>query len=137
MKPNPLVITIMRIILGIILFVFGLHHFFGFLPLPTPPEAALEFMKTLKETGFMWYLIGAVEVLAGILLIIGRFLGLGLAIFAPVAVGILLHHLILDPAGGIAGYIVFILEVILVYVYFDIFKPLLQSLDKQPEEENQ
>ena len=125
MKPSQLGVKIIRIVLGVILLVFGLNHFFQFMPMPQPPEAAMNFMKALMNSGFVWGLLGVIEIIAGILLIIGRYVALGLILFAPVAVGILLHHLFLDAAGGIAGYIVFILEVLLVYAYFDVYKPLL------------
>lgn len=126
MKPSQLGVKIIRIVLGVILLVFGLNHFFQFLPMPEPPEAAMNFMKALMNSGFVWGLIAIVEIIAGILLILGRFTALALVLFAPLAIGILLHHLFLDAAGGIAGYVVFILEVLLVYAYFDVYKPILK-----------
>ncbi len=126
MKPNQLGVKIIRIVLGVILLVFGLHHFFSFLPMPQPPEPAVNFMGALMKSGYVWPLLGIVEVVSGILLIIGRYVPLALALFAPVAVGIVLFHLTLSPAG-IPGYIVFILEVLLVITYFDTYKPILKA----------
>src|SRR6056297_100826 len=126
MKPTQLGIKIIRIILGVILLVFGLNHFFQFMPMPQPPEPAMNFMGALTATGFMWSLIGIVQVISGIFLIIGRYVALGLVLFAPVALVILLHHIFLDPAGGLIGYITFILEVILLYAYLDAYKPMLK-----------
>lgn len=127
MKPNQLAMKIIRIVLGVILLVFGLNHFFEFLPMPKPPEPAMNFMGALTATGFMWYLVGIVQVVSGVFLIINRYAALGLILFAPVALVILLHHLFLDPAGGIIGYIVFILEVILLYAYLEAYKPMLKQ----------
>ena len=127
MKPSQLGVKIIRIVLGIILLVFGLNHFFQFMPMPEPPTEAMNFMNALMKSGFVWGLIGIVEIISGIMLILGRYTALGLILFAPLAVGILLHHLFLDPVGGLAGYIVFILEVLLVYAYFDVYKPLLKA----------
>ncbi|MBS3775971.1 MAG: DoxX family membrane protein [Bacteroidales bacterium] len=126
MKPNQMGVKIIRIVLGVILLVFGLNHFFQFLPMPEPPEAAMKFLGALMESGFVWPLLGVIQLVSGILLIIGRYVLLALVLFAPVAVGILLYHLALDPAGGMVGYIVFILEVLLVYAYFDGYKPMLK-----------
>ncbi len=127
MKPTQLGIKIIRIILGVILLVFGLNHFFQFMPMPQPPEPAMNFMGALTATGFMWSLIGIVQVISGIFLIIGRYVALGLVLFAPVALVILLHHIFLDPAGGLIGYITFILEVLLLYAYLGAYKPMLQQ----------
>ncbi|MGM0613540.1 MAG: DoxX family membrane protein [Bacteroidota bacterium] len=127
MKPNNLAMKIIRIVLGVILLVFGLNHFFQFMPMPQPPEPAMNFMGALTATGFMWSLVGIVQVISGILLITGRYVALGLVLFAPVALVILLHHLFLDPAGGLIGYITFILEVILLYAYLEAYKPMLKQ----------
>jgi len=45
MKPSQLGVKIIRIVLGVILLVFGLNHFFQFMPMPEPPEAAMNFMN--------------------------------------------------------------------------------------------
>ncbi len=127
MKPTQLGIKIIRIVLGVILLVFGLNHFFQFMPMPQPPEPALNFMGALSATGFMWPLVGIVQVISGIFLIIGRYVTLGLVLFAPVALVILLHHIFLDPAGGLLGYITFILEIILLYAYLEAYKPMLKQ----------
>ena len=127
MKPSQLGVKIIRIVLGVILLVFGVNHFADFLPMPKPPAEAMEFMEALMKSGFVWTLIAIVEIISGILLILGRYSSLALSIFAPVAIGILLYHLVLDPAGGFIGYITFILEVLLVYSYFDMYKPLFKA----------
>jgi len=127
MKPTQLGIKIIRILLGVILLVFGLNHFFQFMPMPQPPEPALNFMGALTATSFMWPLVGIVQVISGIFLIIGRYVALGLVLFAPVALIILLHHIFLDPAGGLLGYITFILEIILLYAYLGAYKPMLNQ----------
>mgnify|MGYP000574252682 FL=1 len=127
MKPNTLGIKIARILLGVILLVFGLNQFFQFMPMPKPPEPALSFMKALTATGFMWYVIGIFQVISGIFLIIGRYVALGLVLFAPIALVIILYHLFLDPAGGLIGYVTFILEVVLLYAYLSAYKPMLKA----------
>jgi len=130
MKPNTLGIKIARILLGVILLVFGLNQFFQFLPMPKPPEPALNFMNALTATGFMWYVIGIFQVISGIFLIIGRYVALGLVLFAPIALVILSYHLFLDPAGGLIGYVTFILEVVLLYAYLSAYKPMLKATNE-------
>ena len=127
MKPNTLGVKIARYFLGVILLVFGLNQFFQFLPMPKPPEPALNFMSALTATGFMWYVIGIFQVISGIFLIIARYVALGLVLFAPIALVILLYHAFLDPAGGLIGYVTFILEVVLLYAYLKAYKPMLKA----------
>ncbi|MFO8233894.1 MAG: DoxX family membrane protein [Bacteroidales bacterium] len=127
MNPNQLAVKIIRIVLGVVLVIFGLNHFFQFMSMPQPPEPAMKFLGALGESGFMWPLIGLVQVISGVLLVLGRYVLLGLTLFAPLAIGILLYHLSLDLAGGLPGYIVFILELLLVIAYYEHFRPLLKS----------
>jgi len=42
---------ITRVLLALILVIFGLNKFFNFLPMPPMPEAAQGFMGALIETG--------------------------------------------------------------------------------------
>ena len=89
----------------------------------------MNFMGALTATGFMWPLIGVVQIISGISLIIGRYVALGLILFAPVALVILLFHLFLDPAGGLIGYITFILEVLLLYAYMVCLQANIKTKD--------
>jgi hypothetical protein len=76
-------------------------------------------------------MLGAIEVVAGALLIAGRFVPLALTVLAPIIVNIALFHVLLAPALGI---VVFLLasELYLAWVYRDAFRPLLQSAAPLP-----
>ncbi len=121
---NSKVTTALRIILGLLLIVFGANKFFMFMPSPELPEAAAEFMGALGKTGYMFYLIGAVEVVAGLLLVLKKWVPFALILFAPVAVNILLFHLKLDIANIGPGILISILTVILIYANWNHYKSL-------------
>jgi len=73
---NSKVTMALRIVLGLILIIFGANKFFGFMPSPELPEAAGNFMGALAETGYMFPLIGAVEVIVGLLLVLNKWVPL-------------------------------------------------------------
>jgi len=121
---NSKITMVLRIILGLILIIFGANKFAGFMPAPELPEAAGNFMGALAKTGYMFPLIGAVEVIVGLLLVLKKWVPFALILLAPVAVNMVLFHLKLAPGGIGPAAVVTILNVILIYANWDKFKPL-------------
>ena len=114
----------LRLLLGLILLVFGLNKFFHFLPMPPMEGAPAEFMGALGKTGYMFPLIALTEIVAGVLLILNKWTGLALVFTAIISVNIILFHLVLAPAGiGLAA-VVAILNIILMYTNWKKFKTL-------------
>lgn len=121
---NSKITMALRIILGLILIIFGANKFIGFMPSPELPEAAGNFMGALASTGYMFPLIGAVEVIVGVLLILNKCVPFALVLLAPVAVNMVLFHLKLAPGGIGPAALVTILNAILIYANWDKYKPL-------------
>ena len=88
-----------RILLGLIYVVFGLNFFFQFIPMPPPPEAMGAFFGALMSTGYMMYVVKAIEIVCGVLLIANLFVPLSMILLAPITINIFLAHIFLAPAG--------------------------------------
>lgn len=121
---NSKLTMILRILLGLILVIFGLNKFFQFLPMPPMEGDPAEFMKALGKTGYMLPLIALTEIVAGALLLINKWKGLALIFTAIISVNIVLFHLVLAPAGIALAAIVAILNIILMYANWNKFKTL-------------
>ncbi len=113
-----------QIILGLILIIFGANKFIGFIPAPELPEAAAGFMDALVKTGYMFPLIGVIEVITGLLLIFNKWVAFAVILLAPVAINMILFHLKLAHGGIAPAALVTILNVVLIYVNWDKYKPL-------------
>jgi putative oxidoreductase len=124
--PVKYVIPACRIILGLIFFIFGLNNILHFLPMPLPSGDALTFMTVLATHGWMTF-VGVLMVIAGLLLIVGRFVPLALVLLAPIIVNIDLYHALLWPHGFAAAILVSVLEVILLVAYHRSFASLFVS----------
>ena len=75
---------IARILLGLIFVFFGSNAFLHFLPMPPLPQGlAGLYLKAFLESGYV-YVIGGMQVIAGLLLLIGRFVPLGLTILGAI-----------------------------------------------------
>ena len=90
--------VIARYLAGVIFLVFGLNGFPDFIPLPPPGGIAGQFMGALYVSHYLW-VIFAFQVIAGVLLLVNRYVPLALAVLAPVIVNILCFHAFMAPSG--------------------------------------
>jgi putative oxidoreductase len=117
---------IARILLGLIFVVFGSNAFLHFLPMPPlPKNIAGEYLHAFFASGYV-YVIGGLQVIGGLLLLIGRFVPLGLTILGPIIVNIWLFHLLMAPEGFQPAIVVTVLELFLLWRYRDAFAGLLR-----------
>lgn len=90
---------IARLLLGLVLLVFGLNGFFSFLPVPPMSQRGMDFIRALIDTGYMLPLWKGTEVVCGILILFNRFTSLALILVAPVILNIAAFHVFLDPTN--------------------------------------
>ncbi|MDX5585422.1 MAG: DoxX family membrane protein [Aureibaculum sp.] len=121
---NSKVTTALRLVLGLILIVFGANKFLNFMPMPELTGGAADFMGALGNTGYMFPLIGALEVITGLLLIFNKWVPFALVVIAPLAVNMLLYHLKFDLAGIGGAAVVSLLTVVLIYFNWNHYKSL-------------
>lgn|SRR5688500_12359614 len=118
---------IVRIVLGLILIVFGVNKIYSFIPLPHPPEAAANFMNSLADTGYILTVVAIFEIVIGFMLIFRIWVPFALLLLVPLSLNILLFHLFLDiPAIG-TSLLVVVLNGILLYKHRQKYKPLFIS----------
>jgi putative oxidoreductase len=92
-------VMIVRLLLGLIFFVFGLNGFLHFIPMgPMPTGLAGQYTGALMQSHYIVF-VAALQVAGGALLLVGRYVPLGLTLLGPVIVNILLYHLLMDPKG--------------------------------------
>lgn len=112
---------IARILLGLVFVVFGSNIFLHFIPMPPPPPGLLgDFTKALFVSHYL-HVVAVFQIVGGLLLLIGRFVPLGLVLLAPVIVNIDLVHILMDPSGLPMAVVISILEVFLIWRYCDAF----------------
>ena len=87
-----------RYLAGAIFLVMGLNGFLHFIPFPPPTGVAAQFMGALYVSHYLW-VIFAFQVIAGVLLLINRYVPLAVALLAPVLVNILTFHVLMAPNG--------------------------------------
>jgi putative oxidoreductase len=94
-----IVSLIARLLLGLLFLVFGLNGFLNFIPMgPIPVGLAGQFTAALFESHYMT-VVFTVELTAGVLLLLNRYVPLALTLLAPVIVNIVLFHTFMAPSG--------------------------------------
>jgi uncharacterized membrane protein YphA (DoxX/SURF4 family) len=118
---------IARILLGLLFLTFGLNGFLNFIPTPpNMPQDVITVSGGLMKGGF-FSVVSAFEVLAGVMLLINRFVPLALAFLAPIIVAILTFHIAVQPATIGPGIFVTLLELSLAWSYRHAFCPMLRA----------
>jgi putative oxidoreductase len=121
-----IIATIARVLLGLMFVVFGSNIFLHFIPAPPPSGLAGDFAKALFASHYL-HVVGALQVIGGALMLIGRFVPLGLMLLGPVIVNILLFHILLNPAGLPMAIFVSVLALIVLWQHRAAFAGILKS----------
>jgi putative oxidoreductase len=122
-----IVSLIARVLLGLIFVVFGSNGFLHFLPMPPLPKGpAGQFIGAMFQTHYL-YVVSGLQVVGGLLLLIGRFVPLGLVILGPVVVNIVLFHVLMDPSGLPLAIVVTILWLVIAFHFRAAFAGLFAS----------
>jgi uncharacterized membrane protein YphA (DoxX/SURF4 family) len=112
---------IARLLLGLTFVVFGLNGFLNFLSMgPMPSGLAGQFIGALILSHYYW-VVAALQLVGGVLLLVNRFVPLGLVLLGPVIVNILLYHVFLNPVGIGLAIVVTILWFIVFYAHRQYF----------------
>jgi hypothetical protein len=115
---------IARSLLGLIFTVFGLNAFLHFIPMPPPTGLAGDFLKALFVSHYM-FVVAALQVVGGVILLSQRYTPLGLTLLGPVVVNIFCFHLFLAPEGLPLAVVVGVLALFLLSQYRAAFAGLL------------
>lgn len=113
-----------RILLGVVFGFFGLNGLLHFYKPPLPTGDALTWFGIMFTHHWLNF-IAVVQLVGALLILVGRFVPLGLTLLAPVIVNILLYHALLWPHGYGFAIVVLIMELFLMAVYWRSFVPLL------------
>jgi putative oxidoreductase len=121
-------VIVVRVLMGLAFFASGLMKIIPMAPSHVPTGDAGAMMGLM--VAHKWLLFyGFVEASAGLMLVVGRFVPLGLTLLAGMIVNIILFDITLTPqiAMLIPGLVMGFLEVFLVYVYRDSFAGIFSA----------
>ena len=111
------ILFVLSLLFGLLFINGGLNKFLNYMPMPENlPEKMQKAMAAFTEIGWLMPLVGAAEVVGGVLIIIPRFRALGALVILPVMAGIVLTNIVQDASGLPFA---LILSAVLLWIMYD------------------
>ena len=118
---------IARYLLGIVFVVFGANGFLHFIPMPPmPPSTATTFVTILLTTHYA-LVVSGIQLIGGALLLLNKFVPLGLTLLGPVIVNIFLYHALMEPKGLPLALVVVVLWALVFWYHKKAFEGILSA----------
>ena len=117
---------IVRVLLGAMMLFASISYFFnlGEQPVPTGDMATL--MGGLMASKYMFPLVKSIELIAGLMLVSGKFIKLGTLLLLPISVNIFLIHTVTQVSDLPVAIFVLIANIFLIYAYWNDFKEIVK-----------
>jgi putative oxidoreductase len=118
-----IVVVMARVLLSLMFIFFGLNGFLNFLSAPPLTGVSGAFLSAMVSSHYV-YLVCAVQLVGGLLLVVNQFVPLGLALLAPVIANIITYHVTMDRGSAQLAILATILWVFLAWKFRAYFAPL-------------
>lgn len=116
------IMTVARVLLGLLFLAAGMNGFYLFFPVPDFHP----FMQILSDSGYL-YAVKALEVAVGLMLLANRFVPLALVLLGADLTNIALYHFLIDPRNALVVPVVALLFGILLWSYRSSFSVFLKA----------
>ncbi|MEM9068144.1 MAG: DoxX family protein [Myxococcota bacterium] len=121
-------VHIVRTLLGALFVFAGVAYFVGLGEGGEEGEGQIELIAAFASSGYLMALIKVTELIGGLLLVVNRFVPLGLLLLAPITLNIALFHFVLTPGHDI-GISIFVVaaNVFLAWAYRSAWRGVLSA----------
>lgn len=119
---------IISLLFGLMFINAGLNKFLNYMPMPKPTPEQMKIFEAFNQLHWLMPLVGAVEVIGGLLFIFPKTRALGSIVILPVMAGIILHVFTIDKSPmnmSIAG-ILFLINLWMIFDNKEKYKALLK-----------
>lgn len=122
-------IIVIRVLLGGMYLFASIPFFLKIMPAEMPAMTATQttFMTGITASVYLMPLVKATELVAGILLLIGRTAPLGALIIFPITLNIFLYHAFLGPKDLPMVAVMLIFNIVLFFAYRQKYLPLVSK----------
>lgn len=118
---------LVRILFGAAFVAFGLNFFLHYMPTPPMEGAPLDFMMGVSKAGYFMPLLGATQLVCGLLILIDKWQALATIIIFPVVLHIVLFHASIEPKGLPMALVFLAMNLVLANANKEKYKTLLKA----------
>jgi uncharacterized membrane protein YphA (DoxX/SURF4 family) len=122
-------VVVARILLGFVFAAAGLFSLLKLGKMGGMPADAMTFLNLMVVHNYTTF-VASIMLVGGLLLLVGRFVPLGLVLLGPILVNILIFHLVFRVPGILTGAVCTVLEIFLIWVYRSSFSGLFVAKPK-------
>ncbi|MCO5936936.1 DoxX family protein [Mucilaginibacter sp. RB4R14] len=110
-------LIIIRTLMGLFLLFASVSYFFNLMKVPAVmPEPVLIYNKGIAVAHILT-IVKSIELICGLLLVMGRFATLATVVIFPITINIILFHAYADPANIGGGILLLALNLFMAYYY--------------------
>jgi uncharacterized membrane protein YphA (DoxX/SURF4 family) len=120
-------ILIIRILLGAFMIFASVAYFFNLIEAEAPTGNLLTFMTGIMASKYLLPLAKAVELIAGISLLSGKFMKVTLLALLPISINIFLIHTVTQLSDVPVAIFVLGSNLFLIYAHWDSYKVLFKD----------
>jgi hypothetical protein len=120
-------ILIIRILLGAFMIFASVAYFFNLIEAEAPTGNLLTFMTGIMASKYLLPLAKAVELIAGISLLSGKFMKVTLLALLPISINIFLIHTVTQVSEVPVAIFVLGTNLFLIYAHWDSYKVLFRD----------
>ena len=117
---------IVRVLLGAMMLFASISYFFNLGEQPAPTGDMATLMGGLMASKYMFPLVKSIELIAGLMLVSGKFVKLGTLLLLPISVYIFLIHTVTQVSDLPVAIFVLVANVFLIYAYWNDFKEIVK-----------
>ena len=118
---------IVRVLLGAMMLFASISYFFNLGEQPAPTGDMATLMGGLMASKYMFPLVKSIELIAGLMLVSGKFIKLGTLLLLPISVNIFLIHTVTQISDLPIAIFVLAANVFLIYANWDGFKEIVKA----------
>ena len=118
--------TILSTLFGLMFLNAGVDKFLHYMPMTEMPAEMMKINEAFGTIVWLMPLVGAIEILGGLLFIFPKTRALGAIVILPIMVGIIIHNAVYMPSGlSIAG-VFLIINIWMIQDNWKKYKPMFR-----------
>ncbi|MGJ1269758.1 DoxX family protein [Sphingobacterium spiritivorum] len=118
---------ILSLLFGLMFINAGLNKFLNYMPMPELTAEQMKLFGAMAEIRYLMPLVGAIELIGGLLFIFSKTRALGAIVIFPVMVGIILHNALFEPSGLMIALPFFAINLWIIADNWNKYKPMVCS----------